>query len=55
MLLILLLLLIVLLFAGFGFALHWLWIIAAVLFVAWLIGVVLGRGANAGSRGFYRW
>ena len=50
--LILLGLLLVLLFFGLGFALHALWIIAIVLFVAWLIGLVLGRGENAWPRSF---
>jgi hypothetical protein len=47
--------LLVLLFAGLGFALHFLWIVAVVLLVVWLIGLVLGRGASAGSHRFYRW
>jgi hypothetical protein len=47
--------LLVLLFAGLGFALHFLWIVAAVLLVLWLIGFVVGRGEGAGSRHFYRW
>ena len=53
--LILLALLLVLVFAGAGFAVHVLWIVAVVLFIAWLIGVALGRGESAGSRRFYRW
>jgi hypothetical protein len=52
---ILLALLIVLLFAGLGFALHVLWILAAVLLVLWLVGFAVGRGESAGSRRFYRW
>jgi hypothetical protein len=52
---ILLALLLVLLFFGLGFALHFLWIVAVVLFVAWLIGLALGRGESAGSHRFYRW
>jgi hypothetical protein len=48
-------LLVVLLVAGFGFALHVLWIVAAVLLVLWLVGFVVGRGENAGNRHFYRW
>jgi hypothetical protein len=52
---ILLVFLIVLLMAGLGFALHFLWIVAGVLLVVWLIGAVLGRGENAGRHGFYRW
>lgn len=47
--------LIVLLFFGLGFALHWLWIIAVVFFVLWLIGYALGRGESAGRHRFYRW
>jgi len=52
---ILLALLLVLIFFGMGFALHALWIVAVVLFVAWLIGLALGRGESAGSHRFYRW
>lgn len=47
--------LIVLLFFGLGFALHLLWIVAAVLFVLWLVGFAIGRGESSGSRRFYRW
>jgi hypothetical protein len=46
--------LIVLLFAGLGFALHLLWIVAAILLVLWLVGFAVGRGESAGSRRFYR-
>jgi hypothetical protein len=53
--LILLLLLIVLLFGGLGFISHLLWVVAVVLFVLWLVGFAVGRGASAGSRGWYRW
>jgi hypothetical protein len=53
--LILLGLVLVLLFFGLGFALHALWIAAVVLFVAWLIGLVIGRGESAGRNCFYRW
>jgi hypothetical protein len=53
--LIIALLLLVLLFGGLGFALHFLWIVAAVLLVLWLIGFAVGRGASEGSRGWYRW
>jgi hypothetical protein len=48
-------LLVVLLVAGLGFALHFLWIVAAVLLVLWLIGFVIGRGEGAGRGHFYRW
>jgi hypothetical protein len=52
---ILLALLLVLLFFGLGFAVHALWILAVILFVAWLVGLVLGRGEGAGRHRFYRW
>ena len=52
---ILLALLLVLLFAGLGFTLHALWIVAVVLFLFWLIGLALGRGESAGRHRFYRW
>jgi len=52
---ILLALLLVLIFFGLGFALHALWIIAAVFFVLWLVGFAVGRGERGGSRHFYRW
>lgn len=45
----------VLLFAGLGFALHFLWIVAVVLLILWLIGFVVGRGEGAGKAHFYRW
>lgn len=47
--------LLVLLFAGLGFALHFLWVVAVVLLVLWLVGFAVGRGENVGSRRFYRW
>ena len=53
--LLLLAFLLVVLFAGLGFALHILWIVAAVLLVLWLIGFAVGRGENAGSQRFFRW
>ncbi len=53
--LILVALLLVLLFFGLGFTLHALWIVAAVLFIVWLIGLALGRGESAGRHRFYRW
>jgi hypothetical protein len=52
---ILLALLLVILFAGLGFALHALWVVAAVLLVLWLIGFGIGRGESAGRHRFYRW
>jgi hypothetical protein len=50
-------LLLVLLFFGLGFVagLHLLWIAAVILFVLWVIGFAVGRGAEAGSHRFYRW
>ncbi len=53
--LILLAFLVVLLFAGLGFALHVLWVVAVLLLAVWLIGLALGRGESAGRHGFYRW
>ena len=53
--LILLGLLMVLLFFGLGFTLHALWIVAIILFVAWLIGLLIGRGESAGRNHIYRW
>jgi hypothetical protein len=44
-------LLLVALFFGVGFAVHFLWIIAAVVLVLWLIGFV-ARSSNAA---WYRW
>jgi len=49
---VLLVLLLALLFGGAGFAIHALWIVAVVLFVAWLIGFALRSGETAR---WYRW
>lgn len=46
---------IVLLFFGLGFALHFLWIIAAIFLVLWLVGYAVGRGESSGRHRFYRW
>lgn len=54
MLLILALLLVLLLF-GVGFAVHFLWIVAVIFAVLWLVGVAIGRGEGAGRHHFYRW
>jgi len=48
-------LLLVLLVAGVGFAVHVLWVLAAVLLVLWLVGLVLGRLEGAGKHRFFRW
>lgn len=53
--LLLLFLLLVLLFFGFGFTAHFLWFVAIVLFVLWLIGFMVGRGNSSGRHHFYRW
>jgi hypothetical protein len=53
--LILLVLLIALIFGGLGFAAHVLWVVAAVVFIAWLAGFALARGEGAGGRRWYRW
>jgi len=54
---ILLVLLVALVLGGLGFATHVLWIVAAVVFIAWLVGFGLARGEGAGGRGarWYRW
>jgi hypothetical protein len=53
--LILLVLLLALLFGAFGFVAHLLWVFAVVIFILWMVGFAVGRGASAGSRGWYRW
>jgi hypothetical protein len=53
--LILFALILVAIFIGLGFAIHVLWVVAAVLFVLWLVGLIIGRGESAGTRRFYRW
>jgi hypothetical protein len=47
-------LLLVLIFFGAGFAMHLLWIAAAVFLVLWFIGFAIGRGENAGAHRSYR-
>jgi multisubunit Na+/H+ antiporter MnhG subunit len=51
---ILLALLLVALFFGLGFAVHLLWIVAAVVLTLWVVGFALGRGASTGNRRFSR-
>jgi energy-coupling factor transporter transmembrane protein EcfT len=48
--LILLVLLLVLIFAGAGFALHVLWIIAVVLLVVWLLGFLVSGAEHSWYR-----
>jgi hypothetical protein len=43
-------LLLAVLFAGVGFAVHVLWIGAAVFFVCWLAGFAFSRGQRRGGR-----
>ena len=51
-----LLLLLVLIFFGVGFVLKWLWIIAVILLIVWLLGFVFRSGSTMGSRRrWYRW
>ena len=53
---ILLVLLLALLFGGLGFAIHALWVVAVIVFVAWLIGFGVARGEGAGGTArWYRW
>jgi hypothetical protein len=47
--LILVLLVIALILAGVGFAIHVLWIIAVIFFIAWLVGLVFGIGKKSKS------
>jgi len=44
--LILVLLILALIFAGAGFALHVLWIVAIVFLVAWLVGAGISHGSR---------
>jgi hypothetical protein len=53
--LLLLAFLIVALFFGLGFALHWLWVLAGIFLVLWIVGFAIGRGERAGRRRFSRW
>lgn len=54
--LILLVLLLALILGGLGFASHILWIIAVLVFLAWLIGFAVARGEGSGRRArWYRW
>jgi hypothetical protein len=48
-------LLFVLILFGAGFAVHLLWVAAAIFLVVWIVGFALGRGEGAGSHRFYRW
>lgn len=43
----LVLLVIALILGGLGFAIHVLWIVAVVVFIAWLIGLLLGTGRKS--------
>ncbi len=52
---ILLVLLLALILGGLGFAVHLLWIIAAIVFLFWLVGFGFGRGTSAGRRRWYYW
>jgi hypothetical protein len=53
--LVLVVLLLALLLGGIGFAAHFIWIIAAVVLVFWLIGFAMNSGRTEGRRGWYRW
>ncbi len=46
--------LLVLLFFGLGFAIHFLWFVAVIFFILWLVGFAVGRGETAGRRTWYR-
>jgi hypothetical protein len=47
---IIVLLLLALIFGGLGFAMHALWIVAVVFFIAWIVGFALSRGRSKGAR-----
>jgi hypothetical protein len=51
---ILLVLLVALLLGGLGFAVHALWWIAIIVFLAWLVGFGISRGESVGA-GRRRW
>jgi hypothetical protein len=46
---ILVLLIIAVILAGVGFAIHLLWIIAVIFFIAWLVGLGLSAGRKSKS------
>jgi hypothetical protein len=48
-------LLLALVFAGVGFAIHFLWIVAAVFLLFWLAGFAFARGTRRGSRRGREW
>lgn len=54
---VLLVLLLAVVLGGLGFAVHLLWVIAAIVFVFWLVGFALARGemSGGGRRRWYRW
>ena len=53
---ILLVLIFALLFGGLGFAIHALWIVAVIVFIAWIIGFGVARGTGRGNKArWYRW
>ncbi|NUR30563.1 MAG: hydrophobic protein [Catenulispora sp.] len=52
---ILLVLLVALVLGGLGFAVHALWWIAVIVFIAWLIGFGISAGEGAGAGGRRRW
>lgn len=57
MVIILLVLLLALVLGGVGFLAHWLWIIAGIVLVLWLVGFVIrsAEGAGGGRARWYRW
>ena len=54
MLVVLLALLLVAVLFGLGFAVHALWIVAVIFFLAWIAGFAFRSGAGGGRR-LYRW
>ncbi|OHV31759.1 MULTISPECIES: hypothetical protein [Pseudofrankia] len=48
-------LILALLFGGLGFAVHALWIVALVVFAAWVLGFFMRSASGSGSSRWYRW
>ena len=54
--LVVLILLLALILGGLGFAVHVLWVVAAIVLLLWLIGWVVGAAEAGGRRRWYgRW
>ena len=47
-------LLLAVIFAGLGFAVHLLWVVAVILLVLWVVGWLIGTAEGGGRRRWYR-